>query len=149
MKYFDLTCFIIILIISSSFSLHLSIPKNLSISNITVKYTNSTDSNNTIPSSFTFTVPAMFNNRSSNHIPFEVENYTEPLIGNEANNETMIKNIIETAFPLSSNEERPIINLYMNGSILINIIQNNSNPTIENSKIFNAKENDNNRTNLK
>ena len=147
MKYFDLTCFIIILIISSSFSIHLSIPKNLSISNFTVKYTNSTDTkNNTIPSSFTFTVPAMFNKNSSNHtiIPIEVENDTSALISNET-----MKSILETAFPLTSKEERPIINLYMNGSILINIIQNNSNPSIENSKIFNSNEKETNGTNLK
>lgn len=144
MKYFDLTCFIIILIISSSFSIHLSIPKNLSISNFTVKYTNSTDTKNN--TSFTFTVPAMFNKNSSNHtiIPIEVENDTSALISNET-----MKSILKTAFPLTSKEERPIINLYMNGSILINIIQNNSNPSIENSKIFNSNEKETNGTNLK
>ena len=147
MKYFDLTCFIIILIISSSFSIHLSIPKNLSTFNFTVKYINSTDTkNNTIPSSFTFTVPAMFSKNSSNHsiIPIEEENDTPALMSNET-----MKSMIETVFPLSSKEERPIINLYMNGSILINIIQNNSNPSIENSKIFNSNEKENNGTNLK
>lgn len=147
MKYFDLTCFIIILIISSSFSIHLSIPKNLSTFNFTVKYINSTDTkNNTIPSSFTFTVPTMFSKNSSNHtiIPIEEENDTSALMSNET-----MKSMIETVFPLSSKEERPIINLYMNGSILINIIQNNSNPSIENSKIFNSNEKENNGTNLK
>ena len=88
----------------------------------------------------------MFSKNSSNHtiIPIEEENDTSALMSNET-----MKSMIETVFPLSSKEERPIINLYMNGSILINIIQNNSNPSIENSKIFNSNEKENNGTNLK